>query len=79
MMSGKAEAVSHKPRSGQTGRYSALDGSAQSFRVDRVEGNLCYVTYAGSERSDPFIWRFHDGTLNTRHWWPGKGLEGQSS
>lgn len=29
----------------------------------RIEGNLCWCEFADGTR-DPFIWRFHDGTLN---------------
>jgi len=39
--------------------------------VTHTEGNLCWRTYPDGEAL-PFIWRFHDGTLNRLHCWPNK-------
>jgi hypothetical protein len=32
--------------------------------VLRIEGNLCWCEFDKDGSRDPFIWRFHDGSLN---------------
>ena len=64
-----------RPRAGTRGTVRSRFDSAVSsgFTVDRVEGNLCWSTYdTKPNASEPFIWRFNDGTLNALHDWPHK-------
>lgn len=59
------------PRVGTRGTYQSDTGPV-GFLVKEIEGNLCYADYDNGTRG-PFIWRFpRDGTLNSRHDWPGK-------
>jgi hypothetical protein len=57
-----------KPRVGDMVKYHGVEVG----RVTRVEGTLCWRSYADGEDL-PFIWRFHDGQLNKLHEWPTKG------
>lgn len=58
---------SKPPRKGTLVRYTP---TGESHRVVRVEGNLCWCDYGGEVM--PFIWRFHDGAINSLHEWDGK-------
>jgi hypothetical protein len=61
-----------RPQSGQSIVYQSLSGKLLKGVVVRVEADLCWTKYEGSEKIEPFIWRFKDG-LNTLHDWPTKG------
>lgn len=56
---------------GQSGKASA----PYVFRIERVEGAVCYVScYCWATKdwhATSFLWRFSDG-LNALHWWTGK-------
>jgi hypothetical protein len=61
-----------QPRKGMRGIYHSPFYGDVAFKVDSVEGNLCYATYEHEKLSGnpaPFIWKFHDGELNSLHDW----------
>lgn len=66
-----------KPAAGHRGIYEH-SGRRKGFTIKRVEGNLCWAVYDGTDSAEPFIWRFKDHgnppqyTLNDLHHWPGK-------
>lgn len=57
--------LSRQPRPGDRIAWRDAAGNLYSHcTVLRVEGNLCWAEFDGTRITEPFMWTFHDGTLN---------------